>query len=258
MEPVRGDNPWGRRTIFLDRVDSTNSRLIELARSGVPEGTVLVAEQQTAGRGRQGRSWYSPPGGLWMSLLLRPPAGFVLPGGLPLLAGLAVACALEECLGISPGLKWPNDILLGEGKAGGILVEAGEEGGGRFVVVGIGLNVAVEEFPAELDNTAVSLELDSSRGWRRALLRVLLRRFRLLYLELLKKGSLAGLLGEYSRRSVTLGRLVVVSTPSGAWRGKAVGLTPAGELIVEDAAGIQRTVCSGEVSIRPAKKEPEG
>jgi BirA family biotin operon repressor/biotin-[acetyl-CoA-carboxylase] ligase len=137
----------GRPRLHLRRTDSTNRWARALAAAGAPHGTLVTAGEQTAGRGRQGRTWSAPPGqALLMSLVLRD-----FPELLPMLTAVAVA----EAIGPEAAIKWPNDVLVGGGKAAGILCEARPQEG--WAVVGIGINVAVEEFPAELDGIAVSL-----------------------------------------------------------------------------------------------------
>ncbi len=142
----------GRPRVHYRLTDSTNARARELAAAGAPHGTVVTAAEQSAGRGRQGRTWVAPAGrALLCSVLLRDP-----PRLLPLAAGVAVA----EVVGEQASVKWPNDVLLGGRKVAGILVEWRPQQ--SWAVVGIGLNVAVEEFPAELRSTAGTLGLDVS------------------------------------------------------------------------------------------------
>lgn len=155
--------PLGQPLIELGEVTSTNDVLRQMAIEGAAEGTAVVAQQQTRGRGRQHRPWHSPPGlGLYLSVLLRPPWPAAESGALALLAGVAVASALKQLGMPDVKLKWPNDVLAGGKKICGVLVEPALKGGQiEFAVVGIGLNVrhGVEDFPPELRPTATSCAL---------------------------------------------------------------------------------------------------
>jgi BirA family biotin operon repressor/biotin-[acetyl-CoA-carboxylase] ligase len=149
----------------LDSCESTNDCAAALARHGAAEGTVVTARSQTRGRGTKGRAWHSPPGaGLYMSIVLRPPGtDFSL---LPLAVGLGVREGILEATGLAVGLKWPNDLVWNGRKLGGILCEAGgSEGGGRFAVAGIGLNLTQQEgdFPGDIRATASSLRMAGAR-----------------------------------------------------------------------------------------------
>jgi len=155
--------PLGRPLIERDEVDSTNSLLKRLAQEGAPEGTTVVARAQVRGRGQHSRPWFSPPGlGLYLSVLLRPPWDAGDAGLLALLAGLAVAAACDEVGVPAVRLKWPNDVLTGGRKIGGVLVEPVLRGGRlESAVLGLGINVlhAAEDFPPELRATATSCRL---------------------------------------------------------------------------------------------------
>jgi len=233
---------------------STNDDVAELARAGAPAGLVLVAEEQTGGRGRLDRGWRSPPrAGLTFSVLLRPPA--TVPGHrrtwLPLLAGLAVQQAVEPLAGVPVRLKWPNDVLLGpgRGKAAGILVQAEASA----VVVGIGLNVTTR--PDELPPGGTSLAVEAPTCTDRdAVLQEILRRLGDRYAAWCATGGAP----EPTRRAYeavcdTLGRPVQVLLPDGtALAGTATGLDADGRLVLATAAG-PRAVSAGDVRhVRPA------
>lgn len=252
---------WGAADVHLfARVGSTNEVARRLATSGAPDGTVVLAEEQTAGRGRAGRSWSSPPGrGLWLSLLLRPGSeGLPL---LPLLTGLVAARALDPFLPGSPvAIKWPNDLLVDGRKLGGILAEASWEGGAtRALVVGVGLNLLQEraDFPAELREHATSVRIEAGTGPPRLevadrLVPALLRR--------LRGGSelTAAELAELRERDALRGTLVAVTDPhSGApvAEGAAEGIDADGALLLRDAAGTVHRVRSGTVRATGAAVE---
>jgi BirA family biotin operon repressor/biotin-[acetyl-CoA-carboxylase] ligase len=219
----------------LDETESTQVALAALAAAGAPEGTVVTARHQRAGRGRRGHSWWDEPGqSMLFSVLLRPPVPLGDAPQLSVVAGLAVAEGLDA-LGVSAGIKWPNDVLIGGRKVAGVLAEAvGGAGGLRHVLLGIGVNVDQLAFPEPLADTATSLRLATGRACEpRAVLRPVLDRLTARYEEWLATG-LAGLLGAWRLRSVTLG--AAVRTP-GAGDAVAVDVGVDGALVVRLADG---------------------
>ncbi len=237
-----------------DRTGSTNADLLARAIKGAPEGLVLAAEEQSAGRGRMGRSWVSPPrAALTFSLLVRPAA--VPParrGWLSLLTGVAVASAVTAVTGVDTRLKWPNDVLAGEAKLGGILAEAA----GDAVVVGVGLNVSTE--PAELPPpgpgalAATSLRAAGSAHLEREpLLTAILAAFERWYQPWLQAGGdpeRCGLRAEYTRLSGTIGRRVRAELPGGQLlSGLAVGVDSDGRLLVRVSPGAELPVAAADV-----------
>jgi BirA family biotin operon repressor/biotin-[acetyl-CoA-carboxylase] ligase len=219
---------------------STNADVIGLAQAGAPDGLVIVAETQTAGRGRQGRSWHSQPGSaLMFSLLVRPqPVALTAIGWLPLLAGVATATAVRTVTGVRACLKWPNDVLVDDGKLAGILAERS----GPAVVVGIGLNVLgrPDSLPVP---TATSLELHGARATDRAeLLIEILGQFERCYRRWIETdggdADACGLRSRYLRLCSTIGKQVNVSLPANrTLSGVATGIDPAGHLLVESGTG---------------------
>jgi BirA family biotin operon repressor/biotin-[acetyl-CoA-carboxylase] ligase len=220
---------------------STNADLLARARDGAPEGVVLAAEEQSAGRGRMGRSWQSPPrAALTFSLLLRPaPVPPARRGWLPLLAGTAVAGAVRTVAAVDARLKWPNDVLVGEAKLGGILAEAV----GDAVIVGVGLNVSAA--PSELPETALpatSLRaLGAASLAREPLLAGILAEFERWYLAWREAGGdpdHCGLRAGYTKLSATIGRRVRVEMPGGQLlSGLAAGVDEDGRLLVRSEPG---------------------
>jgi BirA family biotin operon repressor/biotin-[acetyl-CoA-carboxylase] ligase len=246
---VRPAGLW-RAVAVTGVTGSTNADLLAQAARGAPEGTVLAAEAQTAGRGRMGRAWVSPPGAaLMFSVLLRP--GAVHParrGWVPLLAGVAVASAVRGLTGLEAGLKWPNDVLVGGAKLAGILAEQSA----GAIVVGTGINVSTQgsELPVP---TATSLALQGAASTGRAeLLCAVLGEFERLYLAWTGTRDpgdpdAAGLRAEYRRRSVTLGRQVRVEFPGGGTaHGTAIDVDETGQLLLDTADG-PLTVSAGDV-----------
>ena len=219
-----------------------------LARSGAPEGTVVVAEKQLAGRGRMGRKWESGKGGLWMTIVLRPRMiiGLQL---LSLAAGVAVTRAVNELYGLNAGIKWPNDVLVSNRKLAGILVEGTLEADEiKYVLVGIGINVN-NELPENLRETAVALkQLFGHPLPRTPLLRSMLAEFSKEYNKLLK-GETRTLLKDWRSLSITLGKRVEVKTPWGITRGIARDIDEDGALIIVSDNGKKVRVHAGDCSL---------
>ncbi|KAF5070815.1 Bifunctional ligase/repressor BirA [anaerobic digester metagenome] len=247
----------GRPVYFFKETDTTNSRLRDIAAGGAPEGAIAVAEQMTAGRGRRGRHWEAPAGsGIWMSILLRPNIFPSQASVLTLLAGLAVCQGIEEETGLTPSIKWPNDIMLNGKKLVGILTEMEcEMQQTHFVIVGIGINVNTTEFPEGLMDVATSLYLESGRTFsRKNILQRVLLNFEKLYLELLESHcSFAPFLDRYKEKCATIHQDVKVLGKE-TFFAQAVDITPDGELVViRKDNGKKEVVFSGEVSIRGGK-----
>lgn len=246
----------GRKLVCLSEVDSTNTRAKELAMSGEAEGLVVVADCQTAGRGRMGRSFQSPRGkGIYLTALLRPdlpPERLMV---VTALAGVAVCEAVEEVCGLSPGLKWPNDPVLNGRKLCGILTELSleaETGRLQYLVVGIGINVlhTPEDFSPEVAAMATSVAAELGRPVSRpALAAALITRLDRLRLAL-SSGDVGDYLTEYRRRCVNLGKRVRLVSPTGEERGEAVDVDRDFGLVVRRDNGSVTTVRSGEVSVR--------
>lgn len=235
---------------FRPVTGSTNDDLLSLALGGAPEWTVVVAARQEAGRGRLGRSWASLPGTtLAVSVLLRPR---VSPAEAPALSLMAAACMAEACLRacrVEAMCKWPNDLVAGHRKLGGVLPEARIEGDRvAFVVIGVGVNVSQrpEDFPPELRPTATSVASEGGLPDAPALLAAYLLKLADVYAPRSDR-FLTAALDEYRTRCITLGRSVAATTTDGsALEGEAVAVGPAGELVIRTGAG-ERTVAFGEV-----------
>ena len=243
----------GQSIYFYEETDTTNNRASELALEGAPEGTLVVAEKQTAGRGRRGKVWESPLGtGIWMSLVLRPQIMPAEASVLTLLCGLATAEAIEAETGLSAGIKWPNDILINGKKAVGILTEMDcEMSEVHFVIPGIGINVNTASFPPEIAEIATSLYLECGKTVsRRRLVHKVLERLEEHYETFLRTGSFAAMLEDYRKHCITLGKEVHVLGRE-PFFAEALDITPEGELLVRRADnGKEEVVFSGEVSIR--------
>jgi BirA family biotin operon repressor/biotin-[acetyl-CoA-carboxylase] ligase len=237
----------------FETLNSTNDLAKELAARGAPEGTLVVAEAQTGGRGRLGRQWNSPPGlGLYASLVLRPPLPPLELPRITLTTAVAVVRALRRVAGVSPGIKWPNDLLLHGKKLAGILTEMETESDCiRHVVVGLGLNVNNREFPPELAAGATSLTL-ATGGWfsRVKLLQAWLEEFDALYDRFLNQGF-PEILAEWKVCAVTLGQEVTVRQGPREISGQALDVAPDGALLLRTARGEIIRVTSGEITPGP-------
>ena len=247
----------GRTLQCFDELDSTNLRAKQLALAGAPDGAVVTADCQTAGRGRMDRSFQSPRGkGVYLTALLRPdlPPERLLP--VTAMAGVAVCDAVEELCGVRPGLKWPNDPVLGGKKLCGILTELsleGETGRVQYLVLGIGVNVGqtAGDFTPEVAEMATSLAMALGRSVSRpALAAAEIRALDRLYADLLE-GNLAPYLAACRRDCVNLGRTVQLISPDGTREtARALDIDDDFSLVVRGSAGEVKTVRSGEVSVR--------
>lgn len=246
----------GRVIEYRERVGSTNDLAKDLARGGAPEGLLVVADEQTSGKGRLGRTWLSPPGAaLAMSLVLRPEMPPYHAPRITLAAAVAVCEAVRELTGLPAGIKWPNDVQVGGRKLCGILTEMeAEMERVAFVVLGIGVNVSLrrEQMDPAFRETATSLALEGARVRRADLVRAILSRLERAYDEL-TGGKWADVLDRWRALSVTLGSAVRVLRADGgaAVEGVAEAVDEEGALLVRDAAGTLHRIFSGEVSIRP-------
>lgn len=246
----------GRTLRCFDEIDSTNNFLKQLAVEGGEDGTVAVANCQTAGRGRMNRSFQSPRDrGIYLSLLLRPELSVERLLPVTALAGVAVCRAVEQVCGVRPGLKWPNDPVLGGRKLCGILTELSleaETGRLQYLVLGIGINVlhTAADFSPEVAQMATSLAMELGHPVSRpALAAALIAQLDRLYADL-KAGALEPYLAEYRQGCVNLGKTVQLIAPGGKETVAAVDIDPDFGLVVRQADGTEKTVRSGEVSVR--------
>lgn len=242
---------FGKRIYHFFRVDSTNTVAMRLGEEGEPHGTLVIAEEQTAGRGRAGRSWHSEKtSGIYVTLLLRPLISPVQAPLITLLAGLAARDAVVEHTALCPDVRWPNDLLLNGKKFCGILTEMhAEPERVHFVIVGIGLNVNHARVPEELQAIATSLRMESGRTHSRLELLVhLLRAVDRYYNEFIAQGA-APLLERFAEvSSYAQGKRVRVSTLQEIFLGTTAGLEPNGLLRVRRDDGRLEVVISGDVT----------
>lgn len=240
------DFPEPFRLLVRDSVESSNDEVRVLAQAGAPDGLVLLAERQTAGRGRRRAAWFSPEGeSLAFSILIRPEEPKALWPRLALAAGLAVAEAVES-FKLQAGIKWPNDVWIGQRKVAGILVEAGSD----FAVVGIGLNVNSTEFPAEVAEIATSLRIETSQNFARAeVLGEIIRKFARRRNQI--ENDFDALVSAVQLRCVLTGKRVTLTTSSGSKVGTVEGIAAGGELLLRTANGLERLIQADEVRLLP-------
>lgn len=251
---IRESCPWQDSLLWFDSIDSTNTRARELARQGAPHGTVLIADRQTGGRGRRGRSFHSPAGvGVYLSVILRPHCAPQALMHLTCAAAVAMCEAVESATGLRPGIKWTNDLVYEKRKIAGILTELGFDKGGMvdFAIVGIGMNCCQREsdFPEAIRGIAGSLASVSGQEINRA--KVAAAMIDALYrMDQSLMCEKAQLLEQFRSSCITLGQDVSVVRGDEIRRGRALDIDPDGALIVAFSDGHTEAVNSGEVSIR--------
>lgn len=242
-----------KEVLYFDTIDSTNTKAQELAEKGYPSGTLVVADKQESGKGRRGRSWVSPSGtGIFMTLMIKPDINPNNASMLTLVAALAVAKAITSVTGEEAMIKWPNDIVVNGKKVCGILTEMNAQFDYiNHIVVGIGINVHNESFPEEISQMASSLMIEAGgkRFHRAQIIAETMSYFEQYYDTFLKTQDLSALVREYDKLLVNRNKSVRVLDPKEPFDGKAMGITPKGELIV-DTWESRKLVSSGEVSVR--------
>ena len=240
------------RINYYEELDSTNEEAKTRAEKGAAEGTVIIADYQTAGKGRMGRTWIAQKGmNLSMSIILRPET---VPGDtaqLTLLIGMVICNTLKKNYSVEANIKWPNDIILNGKKIGGILLESKIESNKvKFVVLGIGMNVNNEIFSDELKQKASSLRLETDRKFDISeLVAIFLDEFQILYNNFLQKGFQA-FVEEYNALCINVSRQIKFTQNNEEFTGTCLRVSETGDLVVEQETGEIMYVNSGEVSIR--------
>ncbi len=251
---LSADYPWKDRIHWFESIDSTNTRAKQLAAQGAPHGTVLIADSQTGGRGRLGRSFHSPSGnGIYLSVILRPNCHAKELMHLTCATGVAMCDAVESACGIRPGIKWTNDLVFGKRKLGGILTELSLDSNGNvsFAVVGIGINCCqkAEDFPEEIRSIATSLQMQTGipvdRGHVIAAMLISLE-------DMSQKlcNEKAQIMTQYRQDCITVGQEISVVAGETVRHGTAISVDGEGALLVRFPDGHTESVSSGEVSIR--------
>ena len=245
--------PWKDTLRLYDTLESTNTLAKELAKSGAPQGTVVIADRQTGGRGRMGRQFHSPAGqGIYLSVILRPGCRAEQLMHLTCAVAVAMCNAVEKAAGLRPQVKWINDLILGGRKVGGILTELSLDGAMvDFAVVGIGINCnqQAEDFPAALQEIAGSLTMAVGKSIdREALVAAMIDALYTLSTSLLS--AKYAYMARYRADCITLGREVAVHSAAGTYSAVAKDIDDDGSLCVHLPDDTVRTVSSGEVSVR--------
>ena len=238
---------------FYHEIGSTNDECKKLAEEGAKHGTLVVAEKQTKGKGRRGRSWESPKGtGIWMTLLLRPDIEPYNSSGLTLVTAMAINKAVQEITGLDAKIKWPNDIVVNGKKVTGILTEMSAQPEMiNYIVIGIGINVNTEEFPEDIAKTASSLKIESGKTIKRSSIIALFGKyFEQYYAEYIKTQDMSLLIDEYNKELINVDRQIKVLAKENSYTGIAKGINRHGELIVETENKELKNVVAGEVSVR--------
>ncbi len=246
---------FGQEHYFYFReIDSTNNFAKQLASEGYPEGTVVIAECQSAGRGRRGRQWHSEPGqGIFMSLILRPALPVKELSRITMFIAVAIVDTLNE-VGIKSGIKWPNDVLINGRKIAGILTEAVTDMDGiEYIVTGIGLNVntLIKDLPEEFRGIATSVREAAGRSVPRIeLLQGLLLQLESRYQQLIT-GGFSDILEKVRSLSLVIGHDIIIDSVNGITEGRAIDIDNNGFLMVRDATGNIHHVMSGEILLKP-------
>ncbi|GIP25630.1 bifunctional ligase/repressor BirA [Paenibacillus sp. J23TS9] len=244
----------GQKVKIIESTVSTQEEAKLLAEEDAPEGTLVIAEEQTGGKGRMGRKWYSPKGkGIWMSLVLRPKQPMHYMPQLTLMTGVAVCRAVRRTTGVMAGLKWPNDLLVNGRKISGILLEsAAEDEYVRYCIAGIGISVNLDpqDYPEALTDVATSLKIEAGEEVDRvALIAAVLEEFEVLY-ALYQQEGFGPIASLWEALSVTLGKSVTVNTARGAVIGTAEKLDHSGALLIATGEGQHVSIFSGDVELK--------
>ena len=248
------DFPWLQHIHWFDTIDSTNDEARKMARNGAPHGTVLIADHQTGGHGRRGRSFHSPAGyGIYMSVVLRPRCVPTELMHLTCATAVAMCDAIESVVQIRPAIKWTNDLVWGKRKLGGILTELGFTKSGRvdYAIIGIGINCqqTQQDFPEDIAAIAGSLSMIQQRDVdNAAVAAAMIRSLQEMDAHLLS--GKAQILSQYRKDCMTLGQEIVLIRGEEKRYGIAREIDPDGALVVEFQSGAVETVSSGEVSVR--------
>lgn len=254
IEPYLNTNFIGKNIIHFHSIESTNSKAKQLADSGEANGSIVVSEEQTKGRGRLGRSWVSPKHkGIWMSIILRPDLNPIDAVKITQTAAAAVVKATNE-LGIKTCVKWPNDIVINHKKICGILTEMNAELTRiNYVVVGIGINVNIDEFefPEDIKDIATSLKIEIKAPVNRQELAArVLNNFEKLYTEFIDNNNIKASIDICRENSALIGKEIMIINKEKNIEARALDIDDEGRLLIEYADGTQERLISGEVSVR--------
>ena len=241
--------------VYSKEIDSTNREAKDLADEGAPEGTLILSEAQIKGKGRKGRTWFSPPkGGIYISLILRPTISLMEAPKFTLLAAVAIAEALLSMTPLNINIKWPNDILVNGKKIAGILTEMSTEMDAvNYIVVGLGLNVNTPKFPDEIQGIATSILIETGKVFPRVrLIQDYLQRYETYY-EMVKKTGFDPIINRWKDLSNIIGKKVEVNVIGNQFIGEALDIDGDGALILRDDQGVFHRIISGDITLYHTK-----
>ena len=244
---------FGQEVFYYKEVDSTNIVAKAKAREGAKEGTIVIAESQSKGKGRLGKAWESPEKtGIWMSMIAKPNIPIQDVSGITLVTGLAICKAIREITKLPAYIKWPNDIVVKGKKVCGILTEMSAEiDQVNYVIIGIGINVNTASFPKELHKTATSLKIESGQEYmRKDIVAQVLMLFEAYYDKYSKGNGLLEILEEYKDLCITLKNDVKIIDKNTQYWAEPVDIDETGALIIDKKDGTRERIASGEVSVR--------
>lgn len=244
---------FAQKTIYHEKIDSTNEEAKRLAENGAIHGTLVISDYQTKGKGRRGRTWLSSKGNcIYMSILLRPDMESQYASGLTLMAALAVSEGIDRLGGCETKIKWPNDVIINGKKVSGILTEMSSEIDYiNYVVIGIGINVNDETFSQEISPTATSIRIESKKVQNRAqLVSYIMEAMEEYYLLYRQTNDLSLLLDKYNEKLVNVNKEVKIIRKGEEQTRIALGIDKTGALLVKDENDMQEEIISGEVSVR--------
>lgn len=242
----------GKERRYYKEVDSTNTKAKEWAREGAKDGSLVLADRQTSGKGRNGRIWDSPPGvGIWMSTILRPSLNPQDVPQLSLIAGVAICKAIQQCTGLDAKIKWPNDVVVEGKKVCGILCEMQViQERVKYAIVGIGINVNTEIFPQDLPHASSLYLLSGKKQDREEMITCLCQYFDSYYKSYEETACLTFLMEEYKSNCITLNNKVKILDNKESYEAYASDISQEGHLILRLPDGSKKEVFAGEVSVR--------
>ncbi|MDQ0213671.1 BirA family biotin operon repressor/biotin-[acetyl-CoA-carboxylase] ligase [Oikeobacillus pervagus] len=241
----------GKQVHFVETVDSTQKEAHRISQDGCMEGTLVIAEEQTAGRGRMARNWHSPKyTGIWMSIILKPELPPYRAPQFTLIAAVAIVEAVEEITGIQPEIKWPNDLLIKGKKITGILTELQADADQiHALIIGIGMNVNQSEFPKEIEKIATSLAIEKGEKISRALLIQRILEKLEFYYEMYVEEGFYPIKQLWEKYAISIGKQIIARTINKEIKGKAIGITDDGVLKLKDENGVIHEIYSADIEL---------
>jgi BirA family biotin operon repressor/biotin-[acetyl-CoA-carboxylase] ligase len=248
----------GQEIVYYKEVESTNYLAEKEARKGAREGTIIIAKEQAGGKGRLGRDYFCPQGGIWFSIILRPDIKPNFASQLNFVAAVALANTIDKVTELNPGIKWPNDILINGRKVSGILTEMNAEiDQVNYIIIGLGINLNIDlaELPDELLQKATSIKEELGRELsKKDFFISLLKELELGYMKFQKAGGFREVLKEWKQHNITLGKELRINNMKERFKGKAIDIDEQGALVVKLSDGTIKKVVSGDVTLEAEYK----